>query len=340
MRTARAWRARRVSPAARSNSSTGCTRVTSSSSQQAGGAVPRGIDIGLRAGGTVAAAEDRLVQEEPGGPELGLCGHRGRPEKHRLTVPVQQFDGLPDQSAAAHALESEVHTRRRDRSESCCQPMPIQPPSPNSLSQNRRRSSGSEARAVLRRSAKAATGRGTPRCRRLPGPLDLVEVGVGVMQGQNWNLAALAEDGRYVFLLSAPPETFTGNEVAAVTQPSRSSRREAAVGQNGWRDAAQLTRSGCPESRHPVSTLGSPLGPCPDPCRSDPPSPRTRPLRPPAVPRPQRPLTTSLSPSVISRTRHVNGQSGIRIGCVRFRSTPRSGPDQNSTLRTNYLAPG
>ncbi|QMU67529.1 cyclase family protein [Streptacidiphilus sp. P02-A3a] len=42
--------------------------------------------------------------------------------------------------------------------------------------------------------------------------LDLVEM--GMMQGQNWNLEELAEDcaqdGRYAFLLSAPPEPFTG----------------------------------------------------------------------------------------------------------------------------------
>ena len=42
--------------------------------------------------------------------------------------------------------------------------------------------------------------------------LDLVEM--GMMQGQNWNLEALAadcaEDGVYAFLLSAPPEPFTG----------------------------------------------------------------------------------------------------------------------------------
>jgi kynurenine formamidase len=42
--------------------------------------------------------------------------------------------------------------------------------------------------------------------------LDLVEM--GMMQGQNWNLEALsgecADDGRYAFLLSAPPEPFTG----------------------------------------------------------------------------------------------------------------------------------
>ena len=42
--------------------------------------------------------------------------------------------------------------------------------------------------------------------------LDLVEM--GMMQGQNWNLEELAgdcaEDGRYAFLLSAPPEPFAG----------------------------------------------------------------------------------------------------------------------------------
>ena len=48
--------------------------------------------------------------------------------------------------------------------------------------------------------------------------LDLVEM--GMMQGQNWNLEALAadcaEDGRYEFLLSAPPEPFTGGVGAPV----------------------------------------------------------------------------------------------------------------------------
>jgi hypothetical protein len=42
--------------------------------------------------------------------------------------------------------------------------------------------------------------------------LDLVEM--GMMQRQNWNLEQLAQDraddGRYAFLLSAPPEPFTG----------------------------------------------------------------------------------------------------------------------------------
>ncbi|MFC1415284.1 cyclase family protein [Streptacidiphilus cavernicola] len=48
--------------------------------------------------------------------------------------------------------------------------------------------------------------------------LDLVEM--GMMQGQNWNLEALAadcaEDGVYEFLLSAPPEPFTGGVGAPV----------------------------------------------------------------------------------------------------------------------------
>jgi kynurenine formamidase len=48
--------------------------------------------------------------------------------------------------------------------------------------------------------------------------LHLVEM--GMMQGQNWNLEALAadcaEDGRYEFLLSAPPEPFTGGVGAPV----------------------------------------------------------------------------------------------------------------------------
>jgi kynurenine formamidase len=48
--------------------------------------------------------------------------------------------------------------------------------------------------------------------------LDLVEM--GMMQGQNWNLEALAadcaEDGAYEFLLSAPPEPFTGGVGAPV----------------------------------------------------------------------------------------------------------------------------
>ena len=48
--------------------------------------------------------------------------------------------------------------------------------------------------------------------------LDLVEM--GMMQGQNWNLEALAadcaEDGVYAFLLSAPPEPFTGGVGAPV----------------------------------------------------------------------------------------------------------------------------
>jgi kynurenine formamidase len=48
--------------------------------------------------------------------------------------------------------------------------------------------------------------------------LDLVEM--GMLQGQNWNLEALAadcaEDGRYAFLLSAPPEPFTGGVGAPV----------------------------------------------------------------------------------------------------------------------------
>ncbi|MCQ8193374.1 cyclase family protein [Streptomyces rugosispiralis] len=51
--------------------------------------------------------------------------------------------------------------------------------------------------------------------------LDLVEM--GMLQGQNWNLEELseacAEEGRYAFLLSAPPEPFvggTGSPVAPV----------------------------------------------------------------------------------------------------------------------------
>ncbi len=48
--------------------------------------------------------------------------------------------------------------------------------------------------------------------------LDLVEM--GMMQGQNWNLEALAadcaEDGQYAFLLSAPPEPFVGGVGAPV----------------------------------------------------------------------------------------------------------------------------
>ncbi|MEZ0093945.1 cyclase family protein [Streptacidiphilus sp. EB129] len=48
--------------------------------------------------------------------------------------------------------------------------------------------------------------------------LHLVEM--GMMQGQNWNLEALAadcaEDGSYAFLLSAPPEPFTGGVGAPV----------------------------------------------------------------------------------------------------------------------------
>ncbi|KOG89720.1 cyclase family protein [Streptomyces varsoviensis] len=48
--------------------------------------------------------------------------------------------------------------------------------------------------------------------------LDLVEM--GMLQGQNWNLEELsqacAEEGRYAFLLSAPPEPFTGGTGAPV----------------------------------------------------------------------------------------------------------------------------
>jgi kynurenine formamidase len=48
--------------------------------------------------------------------------------------------------------------------------------------------------------------------------LDLVEM--GMLQGQNWNLEELAadcaEDGAYAFLLSAPPEPFTGGTGAPV----------------------------------------------------------------------------------------------------------------------------
>ncbi|GDY44759.1 hypothetical protein SANT12839_056410 [Streptomyces antimycoticus] len=48
--------------------------------------------------------------------------------------------------------------------------------------------------------------------------LDLVEM--GMLQGQNWNLEELsdacAEEGRYVFLLSAPPEPFVGGTGAPV----------------------------------------------------------------------------------------------------------------------------
>ena len=48
--------------------------------------------------------------------------------------------------------------------------------------------------------------------------LDLVEM--GMMQGQNWNLEALAadcaDDGQYAFLLSAPPEPFAGGVGAPV----------------------------------------------------------------------------------------------------------------------------
>ncbi|TMU93003.1 cyclase family protein [Streptomyces sp. DASNCL29] len=48
--------------------------------------------------------------------------------------------------------------------------------------------------------------------------LDLVEM--GMLQGQNWNLEELseacAEEGRYVFLLSAPPEPFVGGAGAPV----------------------------------------------------------------------------------------------------------------------------
>ncbi|MFC9225837.1 cyclase family protein [Streptomyces hygroscopicus] len=49
--------------------------------------------------------------------------------------------------------------------------------------------------------------------------LDLVEM--GMLQGQNWNLEELseacAEEGRYAFLLSAPPEPFVGGAGAPVT---------------------------------------------------------------------------------------------------------------------------
>ncbi|GHJ30661.1 cyclase [Streptomyces hygroscopicus subsp. sporocinereus] len=48
--------------------------------------------------------------------------------------------------------------------------------------------------------------------------LDLVEM--GMLQGQNWNLEELseacAEEGRYAFLLSAPPEPFVGGAGAPV----------------------------------------------------------------------------------------------------------------------------
>ncbi|AUA11946.1 cyclase family protein [Streptomyces sp. SID8382] len=48
--------------------------------------------------------------------------------------------------------------------------------------------------------------------------LDLVEM--GMLQGQNWNLeelsAVCAEEGRYAFLLSAPPEPFVGGTGAPV----------------------------------------------------------------------------------------------------------------------------
>ncbi|OPF80825.1 cyclase [Streptomyces antioxidans] len=48
--------------------------------------------------------------------------------------------------------------------------------------------------------------------------LDLVEM--GMLQGQNWNLEELsevcAEEGRYAFLLSAPPEPFAGGTGAPV----------------------------------------------------------------------------------------------------------------------------
>ncbi len=48
--------------------------------------------------------------------------------------------------------------------------------------------------------------------------LDLVEM--GMLQGQNWNLEELsdacAEEGRYAFLLSAPPEPFVGGTGAPV----------------------------------------------------------------------------------------------------------------------------
>ena len=100
--------------------------------------------------------------------------------------------------------------------------------------------------------------------------------------------------------------------------------------------AAQAARYPATRSRRRGPTEVAAL-PCPRADRT-----RSRQGRAPTADsrsRPQRPLTTSPRSSVISRTRHVNGQPGIRIGCVRFRSPPRGRPDWNSPLRTNY-SPG